>query len=365
MVLKLSGYRISRNAIGEVATILNANQLLIGQRYMEPSSKPEPMDWQYLTVEQSSADHHRLLSLFKSIYKGEWINAGVSKGGESVLFHRRLYPEDVEVTVAKVAPICFEPEDPRLDTYLNDIAGTAECRNTLRQFQRRVLQNKENILTLMDAYVQQSDFTFSMNLELMLEYIVLEYPFAFWQYGSGGCENVPGVSASPQEMHDHLLTTVGFDLYSDEYTDFYGPIFYQLFTELGYYGFITEHLEDLLTSENYSNAYFAPPGVDLIFDPTVMQDVNNWLQTQGNNIIYVYGGRDTWTAAAVELTGQTNALKLIEPGADHHLNITEMTEKETVYDSLESWLDVEIDRGVALKYQVPSEILRQRFFDNY
>jgi hypothetical protein len=47
------------------------------------------------------------------------------------------------------------------------------------------------------------------------------------------------------------------------------------------------------------------------------------------NIIHIYGGQDSWTACAIELTGQTSAVKIIQPGANHNL---------------EQWLGIEINQ---------------------
>jgi hypothetical protein len=95
-----------------------------------------------------------------------------------------------------------------------------------------------------------------------------------------------------------------------------------------------------------------------------MADILNWLQTEGDNIIYVYGARDFWTAAAVELVGATNAIRIDEPGADHSVQITELIRRQEVYDSLESWLGIEIDKDGMSKL-IPSEpIPKNRFMDD-
>ncbi len=364
MSMKITGYRASRNVIDEVAGILGSNQIYIGQRYMSNATQPTPLDWQYLTMEQSAADHHHLVSLFKTIYKGKWVNSGVSKGGTSAMAHRRYYPDDVDVTIAKVAPLCLAPEDTRLDSYLINEAGTEDCRNNLKRFQIQALQNKSAILPLISNYVSLSDMTFSMGSEQILEYAILEYPFAYWQYGSSSCEDVPGVGATTQEMFDHIVYIVGIDYYSDNWHDYYAPVFYQFFTEYGYYGFITEHLDSLLTLDRYSNDILAPTGVEMTFDYTVMADILNWLQTEGDNIIYVYGARDTWTAAGVELTGAAKAIRIDEPNADHSVQITGLTRRQEVYDSLESWLGIEINITTISTFALPEMTPKNRFNDN-
>ena len=58
--------------------------------------------------------------------------------------------------------------------------------------------------------------------------------------------------------------------------------------------------------------------------------------------LYIYGGIDPWTAGAIELTGQTNALKIIHEGGDHRVKIADLDDPEIVYSTLEQWLGISI-----------------------
>jgi hypothetical protein len=65
-------------------------------------------------------------------------------------------------------------------------------------------------------------------------------------------------------------------------------------------------------------ASYLPSGVPLkSYDPEFEKKINEWLATSGNNILYIYGGRDTWTACAVNITYAVNAKKFVIPGANH------------------------------------------------
>ena len=73
------------------------------------------------------------------------------------------------------------------------------------------------------------------------------------------------------------------------------------------------------------------------------------VQSEGNNIIYIYGEIDPWTAGAVEITGQTNAIKIIQPGANHSILLETLDQKGLVYSTIEEWLGVPIqEKGTAL-----------------
>lgn len=96
----------------------------------------------------------------------------------------------------------------------------------------------------------------------------------------------------------------------------------------------------------------------LVFRPEVMQDVIPWLQTQGQRIIYIYGGIDPWTAAAVEPATSLDVLKVVQPGANHSLKIRDLDQKDLVIQTLERWLNITIDPSYLLKWKAPPEKVR-------
>jgi len=346
VVFMPSGYNARAAAVSELAELLDANQIHVAHRFML-GARPDVMEWEYLTVEQAAADFHSIVSLFKTLYPGRWVSCGTSKNGDSALFHRRFYPDDVDATLAKVAPISFAVEDPRYDAFLETV-GDEAIRAKIRQFQIALLENRDGILPLLRNYMDNSPWTYSMPEGAILEFEALEYPFAFWQYGAYDISLVPDPGLSAQEMYDILEASGALRIYCDEYIDFYEPFYYQMYTELGYYRLIDDHVSHLLVDlEDPSYSYFAPKGVPLNFSPATMQDVHSWLQTEGNNIIYIYGGIDPWTAGAVELTGATNAFKIVQPGANHSVMIGDLDERELVYSTLEAWLGVPVRRAGA------------------
>lgn len=176
---------------------------------------------------------------------------------------------------------------------------------------------------------------------------------------------VPDSGLTAQQLFDFIKDLGYLALYSDEYIDYLEPFYYQMYTELGYYRLVDDHVSHLLVDmPDPFYSYFAPPGVELNFNPLTMQDINTWLQTEGNNIIYIYGEIDPWTAGAVELTGQTNAVKIIQPGANHSIFLEDLDQKELVYSTLENWLNITVKRGSAVFSKHPShrEII---FFSPY
>lgn len=362
MVMQISGYNVSQNGIYEMAGLLHANQVLICHRYF-PNARPDPLDWQYLTIQQAAADNHVIETLLKQIYAGKWVSTGASKGGMAALFYRRFYPNDVDATVAYVAPLPTSTEDPRFDYYLENVAGDAACRHKIREFQRMALENKAEIIPLIQNYADQSGYTFTLPYGYILEMAVLEYPFAFWQYGPSNCNDIPEEGASAQAILNGIQMVNSILYLSEEYIAFYEPHYFQAYTQFGYYRLITDSLEDVLTeSERYSYIDLAPHDVDIEFDPTVMPDIISWLQSSGDQIVYIYGEQDPWSAAAIQLTGQADALKIVQPFGDHSVRISSLIEKETVYETLEDWLGISINRSAGFMKASGPDVKQEQVF---
>ena len=342
MVFGPSGYSSNEIRVFELTLPLHANQIYVTHRYF-PDARPQPLDWQYCTIWQAANDHHRIVQFFKTLYPGKWISTGRSKNGMTAFFHRRYFPDDVEATVAYVAPLPLDTADVRFDQFLGAVS-TQENREKIRNFQRTVLKKRDEITPMVQNTIASRGLTCSMGAGGALEYAVCEYPFAFWQTGPGDCDEIPDTNATAETLYEHLDRRSGVLAFTDEYSVYYAPVWYQAYTQFGYYRLIFEHLTDLMESIAYpSYGRFVPPGDLLDFDPQISQDILSWIQTEGNNMIFIYGGNDPWSAAAVELTGETNALKFTEPGANHGVSIVNLTEQQTVYNTLEQWLGISLD----------------------
>ena len=104
------------------------------------------------------------------------------------------------------------------------------------------------------------------------------------------------------------------------------------------------HLADLIDMQYYPALIMLPPqDVDVTFRPEVMEDIISWLETEGNNIIYIYGELDPWTATALTAPTSTNSLTIIQSGANHYIRIIDLDERETVISVLEEWLGLDIN----------------------
>jgi hypothetical protein len=251
-------------------------------------------------------------------------------------------------------------EDPRFASFLLSV-GTADCREKIRLFQREILERRAAMLALTRTHALQQGYAFTVIRDAeAFEYAVLEYPFAFWQYGSGDCGPIPGESASDQELFDHLVAVSPLSFYADAGYGYYRPLFYQAYTEIGYCTFMFEHLGTLL-QEVPAPSYraFAPRGVDMDFRPDVMQAVVTWLRNQGERIIYIYGALDPWTAGTLGPAPGLDALQVIQPGANHGVKIKDLDQKGAVIAALERWLQIDIDETRLASVAIDED--RERF----
>ena len=130
VVFESDGYAVNKYRINELSQIFNANEILVEHRYFG-KSKPDSLTWKYLNSEQIAADLHHIVAVFKNIYKGKWIGTGRSKGGQTTLFFRYYYPDDMNATVAYVAPINLKQENKNINKFISSEAGTKECNRCL------------------------------------------------------------------------------------------------------------------------------------------------------------------------------------------------------------------------------------------
>ncbi len=350
MVICTEGYMRPSNRLYELTEMLGANQLDVEHRYFGVSlphhAQPETQEyWQYLNLEQETADLHHVRSLLGKLYRGPWLSTGISKGGETTIYYRYFYPDDVAVSVPYVAPLTQAYEDPRIYAFL-DTMGSEECRRKILAYQKYMLKNRDQVLPRLKWYAKGGGNKFTyLSLEQAFEYAVLEYPFSLWQMGFG-CEAVPeGLKKQPiDELTAHLMEVADLSFWDDEHLELFGPHYYQAATEMGYYGYETKNFKGLLKALPLSpnpHAAFVPYKLDVKRDFSLAKDAFKWVRENGNRFIYIYGEIDTWTSAGVPPSDQVDALWIYVKGADHRkARIRYMSEeqKKAVKEALTRWL---------------------------
>ncbi len=323
----------------ELSKIVKGNQVQVEYRFYG-KSRPDSIPWNYLKNDQAIEDYHHLVTKLKTLYYNKWISTGISKGGETVLIYKSKYPYDVDVAVPYVAPLINTQEDPRTATHINTI-GSDSCRAKIAKFQRLVLENRDEVLIEISKYAEAKGMKFTeLSMEEALEYAVLEFPFSFWQWG-GSCEAILDENATAKELFGVINNIVGISFYNDK--TFYDllPSYYQHMIELGYYGFDTTPVKELIkVVHKPTNMRFAPKNVDLTYDANYIKEVRDYIENKGNKILYIYGEYDTWGACAPNPKPHVNALKMVLKGASHSTRIKNFSreDKQLIYDKLQNWL---------------------------
>lgn len=341
VVLITEGYSASYYYTSEITAELQCNQILVEHRYFG-RSVPDSLNWTYLNTWQAASDHHRIVTLFKELYPEQWISTGISKGGQTVMYHSFYYPDDVDVRVPYVAPLNFGQEDPRIYTFLEQVGRPAE-RRKVNRFQTLALKNQDRYLDAFKSFSEKKGYTYELagGPEKAYEYCVLEYSFAFWQWEYVPANKIPGRHASPEEVIEHMNRVAGFDYFSDQFIIEYRPFFYQALTEMGYYGYDLEAFGKYLKHvDNPIFTFTLPETVELSFDETLSADLRDYITEEADNYIFIYGENDTWSATAVSSTGTTNSRIFIKEGGSHRTRISNMPEaqREEVYRTLYSFL---------------------------
>jgi hypothetical protein len=327
-VVVTEGYWASRNYVTELAHILNANQIIIEHRYFD-RSVPDSIQWEYLTIEQAAKDHHRVIQLFEKFYTGKWVSTGVSKGGQTAMIHRAYFPDDVDATVTYVAPFNLSREDSRLLTFFDQV-GTPEMRNKIRNFQIEILKRKPEVLPLFEKKVEELDLAFSLGLEKTLELCVLEYPFSLLQW-CGPIEEIPEPSASATELFKHLSQYVDLTYFSDKDRMNFAPFFYQAYSELGYYSYLSAPFIPYMSSikaDTLSSDFMLPFDVKPTFENRRPYEIMDQLIKKDPKMIHIVGAKDPWSSTSPDVGLVKNSYKFSDPNGCH------LTRIGTLPDSL-------------------------------
>lgn len=344
VILGTEGYQAGGVFGGELNALLGGtNQLTVEHRYFG-RSMPSPVNWKQLTIKNAADDMHEIVTAFHKIYAGKWVASGASKGGQTALFYKSYYPNDVDAVVAYVAPINLAQEDPRIYRWLETV-GDAPTRKKIKDLQIAFLKREDEII----ASLKPNESMFSMGVKKAYEYGVLEFPFALWQYGTKP-ENLPSPDAPIADLVKAYVGVNPMYYYSDDGIKAFQAFYYQAFTEIGYYNYdITDFKPYLKANLNPTNMDLCPPGTKegIVYNPSTLAFVYNFLQYKGDNIIYIYGETDTWSATQMELIGRTNAIKVVVKGAYHNasLRLASKDQQTQVYDALERWLDIKLVRN--------------------
>ena len=326
----------------ELSRLLNANLVFVEHRYFG-ESVPDSCDWNYLTVHNAMDDLHNVRVAFGKIYSGRWVATGISKGGQTAMFYRAFYPNDVDVTVPYVAPLNYSEEDKRHKDFLSDKISTSVNRKKVQSAQLELLKRKSLLLPLFKDYCDEKKYTFRVSLEEIYDFCVLEYAFALWQWGTPLAE-IPSSKASDKIWFKHFIEISEPGYFSRETP--YLPFNVQAVRELGYYAYDIRPFRKYLslkTTKNYLQKVMLPEELSYLkFDASLYKKMVKYLKEHDPKMIYIYGGADPWVASGVTWLKDKQYIHVyVLPGGSHTTRIMSFdasTQKE-IKDLLVKWLD--------------------------
>jgi hypothetical protein len=322
---------------------MQANQLSTEQRYFGTSVPGNlnmaPDLWKHVTIEQAAKDHHRIVQALEPFYAGTWLNTGHSKGGMTSIFHRRFFPDDVDATIAYVAPISFADPDSRYIPFLDQI-GEQPCREAIRNVQRKTLEKIDEILPLAAADAVGMTFNRAGGHASAFEKAVILLEWGFWQsYRPDYCSYFMNAPSDAAGLYQVVSMFVGPG-FADSWVDDLVTYDYQAMTQLGKQAFATAHLNGVLRHEatkiNYAPAGSTPPP----FDPAPMQDIQAWVDTSATKMLFIYGQYDPWTGGAYAVPPRAEMLKVVAPKAPHGAMLTTLTaaDRDAALAKIEAWM---------------------------
>ncbi len=335
-------YGESEKYLNELCPMLNANQLFVEHRFFG-KSVPDSIDWNYMTVENAAADHHHIVELLKPIFKNKWISTGISKGGETVLYHRALYPNDVEISVPYVAPLNFSVEEKRHDRFIRHKTGTAYERKSLKECQIEFLKRKSRLMPLFEQLCKDKKYNFRASASQIFDYCVLEFAFSFWQWGYP-VSGIPASYASDKEFFNYLVKICSPDYFDIESGKSTFPFFVQALKQLGYYGYnprpFRKYME-LRDTHDYIMKLFMPSSIKFQYDPAMSLLVKRYLKKNADKILLIYGENDPWSASAASTRGNHKILKVVQPRGSHRSRIGTMPEVQNklIIKTLKAWMN--------------------------
>ncbi len=359
MVVFTSGYfnydpLLDYEYVTEPTRVTGGNQLDIEHRYFN-ESLPQPPAWQNLTIWQEATDEHDIVTTFKSLYQAHWLATGISKGGMTAVFHDRFYPDDYSGTLAYSSPNDITHHGSAYADFIEHKVGTAQCRADLRRVQKEALRQRTGMEALMAAAAADAGQTFGQDvgsLDKAFEFGIVDTPFLFWQYYDDqpgiSCDTIPAPGAPVADLYNFFDNVGGAPgamiATSDQALEPFLPYYYQAGAELDYPVEPQTHLVKLLHFPYAESArqYF-PRDVPMKFDPRAMPDIDQWVRTQGQHLIFTYGGIDPYGATPFRLGhGTKDSAVYVKPDGDHLTTISLMdpAQQTAIIGTLQRWAGV-------------------------
>lgn len=339
-----ANYALHEGYIEELSKLFDTNIIAVEYRYFD-KSMPNPCNWDYLTVENSLYDLHHVNEALHALYKGKWIATGISKGGQTTMFYRSYFPNDVDISVPYVAPLNRSVEDGRHEKFLQYEVSTPENRQKVLDFQLLLFKRKAALLPMLEKYCNDKHYTFNAPLAEIYDFSVFEYAFAFWQWGSD-IQKIPTREADDLAVFKYWMSHCEPDYFSNQNPYFSFDV--QAAKELGYYGYYTKPFKRYLsikTAKGYLHRLMLPKDAENVnFSPVLYKHTVDFLSKNDPKMVYIYGSIDPWSASGIYglpfTKNKQNLHVYMCPGGSHKTRILSFPEptRQEIIDLIGRWL---------------------------
>lgn len=326
----------------ELTKIMDANILFVEYRYFLGST-PEPCNWDYLTVANSMADYHNIVTSFKPYYGAKWASTGISKGGSTSIYFRAHYPDDLDVSVPYVGPLSCAVEDGRHESFLERVSTKAN-RDAIRNFQYELFERKERLMPMFDEYCLDKDIVFRVPTSTIYDLLVLEYQFSMWQWGTP-VSTIPALDSDDKVIFDYFMRMCGPDYFAAENS--IESFFVQAVKDFGYYGYNIEPFHKYVNAEDiegYLKRVLLPEEfADVKFDDSTHRFTTDFYTENDPKMLLIYGEVDPWTASGIAWLRDRNKENIkvyIKPGGSHSTRILNMPDdmRDEILEQLNEWM---------------------------
>ncbi len=327
----------------ELSDIFNTNCVIVEHRYFG-ESKPEiikkDLYWKYLTASNAATDHHRFSEAFHKLYHGKFIATGVSKGGICANIFRAYYPNDVDITVPYVAPLCEGPEDPRLAKAIMEY-GSPDERQYIKRFIEFMFNNRETFIPMLESHCKATGLNPRISYEELYDFSVMDMHVAI--LARGAIKKIPDYMKCLADTTFAFLVKYGApEGFTPEYDNM--PYYVQAARELGHYALMPscyDGTKAVSDTRNYLKLTALPESCNIKYNPTMRKKVIEFLSTKAEKMLFIYGEYDPWTAVGVKDIKQNEKIHIfINPGNCHRSKIRNFPEKQQyhIIKILSKWL---------------------------
>lgn len=201
-VLEAEGYAIGNSS--PPTFMKGCNYISVEHRYFG-KSVPDSLDWTYLTIKQACYDLHHIRELFGQLFTGTWLTTGISKGGQTAIAYKMFFPNNADATLLYVTPIKNSINDNRLQTTQNQLPTQSVAKRFSPSNSLHLETKGHCLLILTNTYKIKATLSEKLESEKVFEYLLLEYPFAFYQ-NCFACSLIPDTTALSSEIVAEIVS---------------------------------------------------------------------------------------------------------------------------------------------------------------